>query len=234
MLRWITGKTRNDRVRNQVIQEDAKVCQMPISLRQKIFKLVWTYQEKRRRQHLKKNDGHGCTGGEKKGTAYTEMARHHPGGYEQILNDKWHEWKQIGPSIEKLWWIMAQKDVEMVSKGKKERWECILPVKFPSTFVTRYRHGRSTCPRNLGCLGETDRSRNVQSSSKTKAAIQDNMEFSIIDILSSAYTSHIILGSLFSATFTAGLRGCACVRACMSCVSVHRSLVKARQGAGQS
>ena len=29
---------------------------------------------------------------------------------------------------------------------------------------------KSTCPINLGCMGETDRSRNVQSSSKTKAA----------------------------------------------------------------
>ena len=28
-------------------------------------KLVWTYQEKRRRQPLKINDGHGCTGEEK-------------------------------------------------------------------------------------------------------------------------------------------------------------------------
>ena len=31
------------------------------------IKLVWTYQEKRRRQPLKKNDGHGRTGEEKKG-----------------------------------------------------------------------------------------------------------------------------------------------------------------------
>ena len=28
MLRWIRGKTRNDHVRNQIIQEDATVCQM--------------------------------------------------------------------------------------------------------------------------------------------------------------------------------------------------------------
>ena len=28
MLRWIRGKTRKDHVRNQIIQEDAKVCQM--------------------------------------------------------------------------------------------------------------------------------------------------------------------------------------------------------------
>ena len=42
MLRWIRGKTRKDRVRNQIIQEG-------------------------RTQPLKKNDGHGCTGDEKKG-----------------------------------------------------------------------------------------------------------------------------------------------------------------------
>ena len=28
MLRWIRGKARKDHVRNQIIQEDAKVCQM--------------------------------------------------------------------------------------------------------------------------------------------------------------------------------------------------------------
>ena len=31
-----------------------------------MIKLVWTHQEKRRRQPLKKNDGHGRTGEEKK------------------------------------------------------------------------------------------------------------------------------------------------------------------------
>ena len=34
MLRWIRGKTRKDHVRNQIIQEDAKVCQMSTFLRQ--------------------------------------------------------------------------------------------------------------------------------------------------------------------------------------------------------
>ena len=33
------------------------------------IKLVWTYQEKRRRQPIKKNDGHGRTGEEKKRVA---------------------------------------------------------------------------------------------------------------------------------------------------------------------
>ena len=39
MLRWIRGKTRKDHVRNQSIQEDAKVCQMSTFLRQK--RLHW-------------------------------------------------------------------------------------------------------------------------------------------------------------------------------------------------
>ena len=69
MLRWIRGKTRKDHVRNQSIQEDAKVCQMSTFLRQKQLKFIRTYQKKRRRQHIKKNYGHGRTWEEKKGTA---------------------------------------------------------------------------------------------------------------------------------------------------------------------
>ena len=68
MQRWIRGKSRKDHVRNQVIQENA-MQSMPnanISEAEKT-KLVWTHQEKRRRQPLKKNDGHGRTGEEKKG-----------------------------------------------------------------------------------------------------------------------------------------------------------------------
>ena len=70
MLRWIRGKTRKDHAINQVIQKDAKVCQMSTFPRHKRFNWYgWTHQEKRRRQHLKKSDGHGCTGEEKKGAA---------------------------------------------------------------------------------------------------------------------------------------------------------------------
>ena len=47
MLRWIWGKTRKDHVRNQIIQEDAKVCQMSTFLKQTIV-LARTCQEKRR------------------------------------------------------------------------------------------------------------------------------------------------------------------------------------------
>ena len=48
MLRWIMGKTRNDHVRNQIIQEDAKVCQMSTFLRQK--RLHWYGHVKRREE----------------------------------------------------------------------------------------------------------------------------------------------------------------------------------------
>ena len=51
MLRWIRGKTRKDHVRNQRIQEDAKVCQMSSGEEKKT-----TSQEK---------DGRGRTGKEK-------------------------------------------------------------------------------------------------------------------------------------------------------------------------
>ena len=48
MLRWIRGKTRNDHVRNQIIQEDAKVCQTSTFLRQK--RLHWYGHVKRREE----------------------------------------------------------------------------------------------------------------------------------------------------------------------------------------
>ena len=47
MLLWIRGKTRKDHVRKQIIQEDAKVCQMSTFLRQK--RLNW-YGHIRRRE----------------------------------------------------------------------------------------------------------------------------------------------------------------------------------------
>ena len=47
MLRWIRGKARKDHVRNQSIQEDAKVCQMSTFLRQKRLNL---YGHIRRRE----------------------------------------------------------------------------------------------------------------------------------------------------------------------------------------
>ena len=48
MLRWIRGKTRKDHVRNQSIQEDAKVCQMSTFLREK--RLHWYGNVKRREE----------------------------------------------------------------------------------------------------------------------------------------------------------------------------------------
>ena len=49
-----------------------------------MIKLEWTHQEKRKRQPLNNNDGHGCAEEEKKDAAYTEMALQHPGRYEKI------------------------------------------------------------------------------------------------------------------------------------------------------
>ena len=48
MLRWIRSKTRKDHVRNQRIQEDAKVCQMSTFLREK--RLHWYGNVKRREE----------------------------------------------------------------------------------------------------------------------------------------------------------------------------------------
>ena len=66
MLRRIKGNTRKEQVSNQIIQEDANVCQMSTFLRQK---RVRTYQEKRRRQRIKKYDGYVHTEEEKKWAA---------------------------------------------------------------------------------------------------------------------------------------------------------------------
>ena len=48
MRLWTRGKTRKGHVRNQVIQEDAKVCQMSTFLRQKI--LNWYGHIRRRKE----------------------------------------------------------------------------------------------------------------------------------------------------------------------------------------
>ena len=48
MLRWIRGKTRKDHVRNQIIQEDAKVCQLSTFLIQK--RLNWDGHIRRREE----------------------------------------------------------------------------------------------------------------------------------------------------------------------------------------
>ena len=69
MVRWISGKTRKDHVRNQIIQADAKVCQMLNIPETETIKCVRAYQEKRRRQLIKTNCVHGRTGEENKGAA---------------------------------------------------------------------------------------------------------------------------------------------------------------------
>ena len=64
------GQDQKGHVRNQVIQEDAKVCQMSTFLRQKRLNL---YGHIGRREEgnitLKKNEGHGFTREEKKRAA---------------------------------------------------------------------------------------------------------------------------------------------------------------------
>ena len=49
ILRWIRGKTRKDHVRNQVIQEAAKICQMSTFLKQ--TRLNWYGHTNRREKH---------------------------------------------------------------------------------------------------------------------------------------------------------------------------------------
>ena len=65
MLQWIRGKTRKDHLRNQAMQDDAKVCQMSTFPTEKI-KLVWAHQEKTRTMT---DMVVGATGEEKKGAA---------------------------------------------------------------------------------------------------------------------------------------------------------------------
>ena len=70
MLRWIRGKARKDHVRNHL--EHTRGCQSVPNVNipeTETIKSVWTYQEKRRRQLIKNNYGHGRTGEEKKGAA---------------------------------------------------------------------------------------------------------------------------------------------------------------------
>ena len=63
------GKTKKDQVRNQIIQEDAKVCQMSTFLRQKRLHLYGHIRRREEDNLSRKNDGHGRTGEEKKGAA---------------------------------------------------------------------------------------------------------------------------------------------------------------------
>ena len=98
MLRWITGKTRKDHVRNKTIQEDAKLCQMSTFLRQK--RLHWYGHVKRRRQLIKKNDGRGRTGEEKKGRPrlrWTDNNREDMTKYELIadMTENRQYWKMM-------------------------------------------------------------------------------------------------------------------------------------------
>ena len=53
MLRWIRGKTRKDHVRNQIIQEDAKVCQMSTFLQKRLN--LYGHIRRREEDNLSRN-----------------------------------------------------------------------------------------------------------------------------------------------------------------------------------
>ena len=111
--RW----TRKERVRNQVIREDAKVCQKSTFVRQK--RLVWTHQEKNRSLSRKMV----VPGWEaKKGAAYTKMDRQHPGRYDKIIMKWQRTWLKTDSTGNWLWGL-THKDDEMVCKCEEEKGE---------------------------------------------------------------------------------------------------------------
>ena len=78
------------------------------------IKLVWTHQEKRRRQILKKNDGHGCTREEKKGRPRRRW-----------LNNNREDMKKFEMTTDmtedKMMARLTHEDTERVSKCEKTR-----------------------------------------------------------------------------------------------------------------
>ena len=78
---------------------------------------------------------------------------------------------------------------------------------------------------------KTDRSGNVKPSSKTETAYK--ISCPIFDCTLFSIDRFAILGNLFLTSFTVVWMR-AGGRACVSCVSCHRSLVTARRGADQS
>ena len=138
MLRWIRGKTRKDHVRNQIIQEDAKLCQMSTFLRQK--RLNWYGHVKRREEDnlSRKMRGMVVPGNRRRGrldgdgSTTTEKII-----YDQIRTDSWHDWKQF-PTENSF--LLENDDEDRPtnmwrSKGPK-RWECRSnPVEFNSSAI---------------------------------------------------------------------------------------------------
>ena len=67
ILRWIRSKTRKRPCQKPGHTRGCQSLPNVNILETEKIELVWTHQEKRIRQPLKTNDGHGCTREEKKG-----------------------------------------------------------------------------------------------------------------------------------------------------------------------
>ena len=130
MLRWIRVKTRKDHVRNQIIQENAKVCQMLTFLGQKRFD--W-YGHIRRREEDNLSGimmDMVLPGNRRRGRP---RRRWIDNTREDMKHMRWQlAWLKTD-STGKWWWKLAHKDVEMVSKG--ERWENQVITNQPRWYV---------------------------------------------------------------------------------------------------
>ena len=91
-------------------------------LESETIKLVRTYQEKRRRKRIKKNDRHGRTRKEKRKRRRGDLDGDGSTTTGKIwLYTNWQLTRLKTDSIGKWWWRLAHKDVAMVSKGEKTR-----------------------------------------------------------------------------------------------------------------
>ena len=129
MLWWIRGKPRKYQVRNQVIQEDAKICQMPPFLRQK--RLNWYGHIRRREEdNLSREMMDMVVPGKRRrgrprrrGIGLTTT-----GTIWRNANWQMTWLKTDRDSTGKRWWRLAHKDGEMVSKGEKMTENCCFNV----------------------------------------------------------------------------------------------------------
>ena len=114
MIRWIRGEARKDHVRNQVIQENVKVCEMSTFLRQNVY----GHTRRREEDNLsRKTMDMVVPGKRRKGRPIRRWIDNDREDMKKIWTDSWHDWKQ--DSTGKWWWRLAQKDAEMVSKCEK-------------------------------------------------------------------------------------------------------------------